>query len=91
VVDRIAQLNPRQIVPDHGELGGAELVGQEREFLADLDAKATAMKAQGMPADAAGSAVLEDFQKRYPDWTGLNNVRQSVQRAYANDGRAPRD
>ena len=83
VVDEIAKLKAERVVPDHGELGDGSLVGQERGFLAALDARAMALKTQGVPADAAGKQIQAEFEKTYAGWQGLGNIPQSVQRAYA--------
>jgi glyoxylase-like metal-dependent hydrolase (beta-lactamase superfamily II) len=83
VVDQIAKLKPERVIPDHGDLGDGSLVGQERGFLAALDARAMELKKQGVPADAAGKQIQAEFEKTYAGWQGLGNIPQSVQRAYA--------
>ena len=83
VVDQIARLHPERVVPDHGDLGDGALVGQERSFLVDLDKRAMAAKAQGVTAAEAGKRIQAELEKSYPGWSGLGNVPQSVQRAYA--------
>jgi glyoxylase-like metal-dependent hydrolase (beta-lactamase superfamily II) len=83
VLDQVAKLKPKLVVPDHGDLGDGALVAQERAFLADLDARALALKAQGKSAEEAGRIVEGEFKAKYPDWSGLGNVPASVQHAYA--------
>ena len=83
LVDQIAKLKPERVVPDHGELGDGALVGQERAFLVDLDKRAMALKAEGVSAADAGKRIQTELEKIYPGWSGLGNVPQSVQRAYA--------
>jgi glyoxylase-like metal-dependent hydrolase (beta-lactamase superfamily II) len=83
VVDEVAKLKPERVVPDHGDLGDGSLVGQERGFLAALDARAMELKKQGVTADAAGKQIQAEFEKTYAGWQGLGNIPQSVQRAYA--------
>jgi glyoxylase-like metal-dependent hydrolase (beta-lactamase superfamily II) len=83
VVDQVAKLKPERVIPDHGDLGDGSLVGQERGFLAALDARAMELKKQGVPADAAGKQIQGEFEKTYAGWQGLGNIPQSVQRAYA--------
>ena len=86
VLDRIAKLNPGYFVPDHGNLGDRALLTEERSFLVDLQQRAMALKAQGMPADEAGKLLETEFKTSYAGWSGLGNVPQSVQRAYADPG-----
>lgn len=83
VLDQVAKLKPERVVPDHGELGDGALVAQERGFLSALDARAVALKKQGVPAGAAGKQIQAEFEKAYAGWQGLGNIPQSVQRAYA--------
>jgi glyoxylase-like metal-dependent hydrolase (beta-lactamase superfamily II) len=83
VLDQIAPLEPQHILPDHGALGGPELIPEERAFLVDLQTRAQALKARGVPAAEAGREIASDFKTRYAGWYSLNNVPQSVARAYA--------
>lgn len=82
-LDRMAPLKARQVVPDHGALGDGGLVAQERAFILDLQARAAALKREGKSAQEAGQIVLTEFRAKYADWGGLQNIPQSVQRAYA--------
>ena len=83
VLDKIAELKPQHVVPDHGELGAGGLVAEERSFLVDLQQRAMALKSQGVPADQAGKQIQSQFEAAYAGWSGLGNVPQSVQRAFA--------
>ena len=83
VLDRVASLHPRLILPDHGGFGGEALIGQERAFLVALQTRAMALKAQGKSAAEAGRLIAAELSQRYPDWQSLRNIPQSVQRAYA--------
>ena len=83
VIDQLAPLKPRQVAPDHGPLGYASLIGKERAFLADLQDRAMALKQQGKTADEAGKIIQAEFQTRHAEWGGMNNIPQSVKKAYA--------
>ena len=89
VLDQIAKLKPWQVVPDHGELGDVSLISEDRAFLVDLQQRAMSLKAQGKSAEEAGKLIQAEMQKSYAGWSGLGNVAQSVQRAYADPSRAP--
>ena len=84
VIDQLAPLKPRRVAPDHGALGDGALVGKERAFLVDLQDRVVALKQQGKSADEAGKLIQAEFETRHPEWGGLNNIPQSVKRAYAN-------
>jgi glyoxylase-like metal-dependent hydrolase (beta-lactamase superfamily II) len=83
VLDQVAPLKPRLIVPDHGGMGGDELIAQERAFLADLQARAMALRAQGQSAAQAARTIAAEFAVKYRGWQSLANLPRSVQSAYA--------
>ncbi len=83
VLDGVAGLKPRTIVPDHTDMGdGAALIAEQRAFLTDLQSRALALKAQGTSAEEAGKIVLAEFETRYAGWISLNRVLQGVARTY---------
>jgi len=82
-IDALAPLRPRLVAPDHGPLGDGALIGRERAFLAELQERAMALKAEGKPEAEAGRIVQAEFEARHADWGGLANIPQSVARAYA--------
>jgi glyoxylase-like metal-dependent hydrolase (beta-lactamase superfamily II) len=82
VIDQIAPLKPLHIVPDHGNLGGPELIGQERAFLAELETGAAALKAQGKPAEETGRVIGETFKAEHGDWLQLQNVPAQAAKAW---------
>jgi glyoxylase-like metal-dependent hydrolase (beta-lactamase superfamily II) len=83
VLDQVARLNPRLILPDHGGMGGDELIAQERAFLVDLQTRAMALRAQGQSAAQAGATMAAEFDVKYKGWQSVANVPRSVQSAYA--------
>ena len=83
VLDQIAPLRPKLIVPDHGGMGGDELIAQERAFLVDLQARAMALRARGQSAAQAGRTIAAQFAVEYRGWQSLANLPRSVQHAYA--------
>ncbi|HUJ50770.1 MAG TPA: hypothetical protein VLW25_11250, partial [Bryobacteraceae bacterium] len=83
VLDKIAPLQPRYIVPDHGALGDGSLIAQERAFLQDLQTRALELKRQGVSVDDAGQRVEADLKTKYPDWGSLTAIPNAVRRVYA--------
>jgi glyoxylase-like metal-dependent hydrolase (beta-lactamase superfamily II) len=82
VLDKIAPLQARYVVPDHGGLGDGSLVAQERGFIDDLRSRALALKAQGVSTDDAGKRLTGEFTAKYSGWTSLNLVPTFVERVY---------
>ena len=81
-LDRLVSLKPRIVVPDHGNLGDASLITQQRAYLVDLRDSTLEWKRQGKSADDAAPAVAAQLKSKYPDWTG-NAVASDVRRIYA--------
>jgi len=83
ILDKLAPLNPRYVVPDHGELGDGSLIQKERAFLLDLQTQAQQLKRKGVSTEEAGKLVMEALKTKYPDWPNLRGVPNVVQRVYA--------
>ncbi len=83
VLNQVAPLKPKLILPDHGGMGGDELIARERAFLVDLQTRAMALRARGQSAAQAGRAIAAEFAVKYKGWQSLANVPRSVQSAYA--------
>jgi glyoxylase-like metal-dependent hydrolase (beta-lactamase superfamily II) len=82
VLDKVAQMKVKIVVPDHSDVGDASLITQERAFMADLQARSLALKAQGRTADEAGKIVADEFAVKYAGWSGIGRIAQGVQKAY---------
>ena len=83
VLDKLAPLKPRFIVPDHGALGDGTLIAKERAFLAELQARALELKRRGTSAEEAGKLLTAEFKTKYPDWESMGPVPNVVRRVYA--------
>ena len=82
VLDKVEALKPQHIIPDHGELGDGSLIGKQRAFMLDLQARALALKRQGVPVGDAGKQLMAEFTKKYPDWQSMDLVPAFVERVY---------
>ena len=83
VVDKVASLNPKIVVPDHTPPGDTSLIAQQRAFMADIQSRAMALKAEGKSAEEAGKIVTGEFQTKYKGWTGMGRMGQAVEKAYS--------
>src|SRR5579864_5050209 len=83
ILDKIAPLQPRYVVPDHGALGDGSLIAKERAFIVDLQSRALALKRQGVSANDASRQLLAEFKAKYPDWENMDLVASFVERVYA--------
>ncbi len=82
ILDQLALLRPRFVVPDHGVLGDGSLIAQERAFLIDVQTKGLESKRKGTPLDEAGKQVTAEMKTKYPDWN-IGSVANIVKRVYA--------
>ncbi len=82
ILDQLAPLKPRFVVPDHGALGDGSLIAQERAFLVDVETKSLALKRKGTPVDEAGKQVTAEMKTKYPEWN-IGSVANIVKRVYA--------
>jgi len=81
VLDQVAKLNVRHVLPDHSAVGDGSLVAQEKTFIADLRTRALELKARGVSADDAGRQLTAEFKAKYADWS-INSVAGFVKSVY---------
>lgn len=81
VLDKLASFNVQHVLPDHSPPGDGSLIKAERDFIADLQSRALALKAQGTSAEEAGKQLSAEFKTKYADWPSMN-VSRFVQQVY---------
>ena len=85
ILDQLAPLKPRLIVPDHGELGDSSLIALQRAFLTDLESRTLALKREGKSADDTAKLVADEMKQKYPDWSNMNNLPDTAKKVYAKE------
>jgi glyoxylase-like metal-dependent hydrolase (beta-lactamase superfamily II) len=83
ILDKLAPLKPRIVVPDHGPLGDGSLIAKERAWLVDVQKRSLGLKRKGTSVDEAGKLVTAEMKTKYPDWTTMGPVANVVKRVYA--------
>jgi glyoxylase-like metal-dependent hydrolase (beta-lactamase superfamily II) len=68
VVEELQRLDPRIVVPGHGEAGDASLLAITHEYLTLLSSETKRLAGDGNTTDAIIAALAARFQTRYPDW-----------------------
>jgi len=86
VLDQVARLHPRIVVPDHSPPGDASLIAAERGLMADFLARATALKNEGKSVEEAKRIVADEIQAKYQGWIALGRIGDAVEKAYADPG-----
>jgi glyoxylase-like metal-dependent hydrolase (beta-lactamase superfamily II) len=82
ILDKLALLNPRFVVPDHGPLGDGSLIAQQKAFLAAFHKRALELSRQGTRVDQAAQILTAELKAKYPDWLTLDSVPNLVRRIY---------
>jgi hypothetical protein len=80
--DRLDSLKPGRIVPSHGMMGDASLVGQQRAIMKAIQARAVALKRQGKPPEDTAQIVQMEMQMTYADFAGPAQVANAANVAF---------
>src|SRR5665213_1519115 len=72
VLDKIAGLPVAHVIPDHSAPGDGSLVAAERNFIADIQTRALALKKQGVSAADAATRLNTELKAKYPDWPSMS-------------------
>jgi glyoxylase-like metal-dependent hydrolase (beta-lactamase superfamily II) len=83
ILDQLDELRPRTIVPGHGEVGEAALIGIERTYLKAVQSRVVELKAQGKSAEESAKLLSAEFRAKYPDWENPGWIADAVERFYA--------
>jgi len=83
ILDRLAALRPRTIVPGHGEVDTIGIIAREREILQALQSRTRKLKSEGASAEDAAKTLSEEFRARYPRYEGGGLLPNGVKKFYA--------
>lgn len=82
-LDALAELGAETIVPSHGPIGKADLIGNVRDYLIAIQQRSAELRSAGVTLETAQDRLFDEFTRRYPDWGEPNWIRNAVERAYA--------
>jgi glyoxylase-like metal-dependent hydrolase (beta-lactamase superfamily II) len=68
VLDGCLALNPRIVVPGHGEIGDAAILTDVRNYIADVEARVKQAVAAGKTDDEMIAELSPAAKARHPDW-----------------------
>jgi len=83
VLDQLGPLRPAHLVPSHGPMGDASLIGAQRTVLQTIQARARELKAQGRTSEEAARTIASEVPMKYPDWINPGRVTQAAASAYS--------
>ncbi|WP_199440936.1 MBL fold metallo-hydrolase [Umezawaea beigongshangensis] len=78
VLERLAAGRPRVVVPGHGDVGGAELLTDVRDYLALLRDETWVRRDSAVSEETIAEEVSALMIERYPDWTGREWLGRGV-------------
>jgi glyoxylase-like metal-dependent hydrolase (beta-lactamase superfamily II) len=82
-LDAMEALKAERVVPAHGEMTDASVIGAYRGYLQALRARVAELKRQGKSADETVELVRAEFPPKYPDWAQPIRVIAAAQAIYA--------
>ena len=82
VLDRVAELKPTLILPDHSPPGDLSMLPEQQAFMTDLLEQAQAAKKQGKSVEDTVSSLSEEFKKKYAGWLRPGNLTRAITQAY---------
>jgi glyoxylase-like metal-dependent hydrolase (beta-lactamase superfamily II) len=83
ILDKFEALHPRIVLPDHGAIGDGSIIGQDRDFLAAVEARVKELKSKGTSVEDAQQILSAEFQAKYPDWENPRAIGNIVARFYS--------
>jgi glyoxylase-like metal-dependent hydrolase (beta-lactamase superfamily II) len=84
-LEELDALRPTVVVPSHGAIGDATLIGMDRDYLKTVQARAGELKAQGKSADETAQTVSSEIQARFRDWSAPARIGAAARAAYAEE------
>ncbi len=88
VLDQLAKLDVRIVVPTHSKAGDGSLIRAEAAFIRDMQSRVAELKKSGVPSADAAKRLTEVFGMNYPewaantDWPNVNSMTGFVNRLY---------
>jgi glyoxylase-like metal-dependent hydrolase (beta-lactamase superfamily II) len=83
ILDQLAALGPRTIVPGHGEVDTIDIIARQRGILQSLQLRTRKLKSEGVSAEDAAKVLSAEFRARYPDYEGPGMLDNGVKKFYA--------
>jgi glyoxylase-like metal-dependent hydrolase (beta-lactamase superfamily II) len=81
-LDRVAELKPSLILPDHSPPGDAAMIAEQRGYMLDLLEQTQLLKNQGKSAEDAARVIGAEFGTRYAGWLRPGNLARAAAQAW---------
>jgi glyoxylase-like metal-dependent hydrolase (beta-lactamase superfamily II) len=83
ILDKLAALKPRIVVPGHGGVEDLALIERESAVLKEMQARTAQLKKQGKSAEDAAALLTKELKAKYPSWDNPEFLPNDVKRFYA--------
>jgi glyoxylase-like metal-dependent hydrolase (beta-lactamase superfamily II) len=83
ILSRFEALQPRAVVPGHGEVGDAGLITAQESYLKALRSRTAELKAQGKSSKDAAQLLTAEFKMKYPNWDNPGWIAEAVEHFYS--------
>ncbi|MFQ6332083.1 MBL fold metallo-hydrolase [Nocardia sp. CWNU-33] len=78
VMDRLAAMRPRLVVPGHGDIGGPQLLSDVGDYLRLLRDETWIRRDGALSEDTIAEEVSALMIERHPEWSGREWIRNGV-------------
>lgn len=82
VLDDLVALEPKHIVPSHGQMGDIALIHEQRTYLRTLRARVREHKLAGHTLDEIVGQITLEMQSNYPNWVGERWISGAARSAF---------
>jgi glyoxylase-like metal-dependent hydrolase (beta-lactamase superfamily II) len=82
-LDALDALGAQRLVPSHGPLADASIIGQYRAYLKGLQQRVAELKRAGKSSNEASDVLQAEFRAKYPDWAQPVRIVAAVNAIYA--------
>ncbi|HEY1290946.1 MAG TPA: MBL fold metallo-hydrolase [Burkholderiales bacterium] len=82
-LDALDALHAQRLVPSHGPLADASIIGQYRAYIKSLQERVAELKRSGKSAKDAADVLAVEFRAKHPDWAQPARIAPAVNSIYA--------
>jgi glyoxylase-like metal-dependent hydrolase (beta-lactamase superfamily II) len=82
-LDALDALGAQRLVPSHGPLADASIIGQYRGYMKSLQQRVAELKRAGKSATEASDVLQVEFRAKYPDWAQPSRIVAAVNAIYS--------
>lgn len=83
ILDQLEAIHPHIVVPGHGEVGDASLLGIERNYLKTIQSRVAELKRRRKSSDETSQILAKEIRAKYPDWDNPEWIPVVAKRFYA--------